>query len=211
MYYTWEEQEQYNKYYEDLDKNIKRFKDKKTSDRAVYNFSQKLNKAIENGFPIDYAPTPKSMRSYIKYPLLRTSIINGCDEFSSILLDAGANPNIVDHRRYDALENAADFLNNNSDINLFERILDMTKDQDSIDLALSLVCRKLSYTDNICQAITLLLNAGADPKKGFRTCEIYSDGEGAERKAAAAKLKNFIAMHDIRKENKTASYYEYEL
>ena len=210
-YNTWQERAQFDNYYESLEKSIKRFKDKTPSDRATNNFRQKLNTAIENGFPIDYVPRPKSILSYIKYPLLRSSIINGCNEFSSILLDAGANPNLIDHRKHNALDNAADFLNNNSDLNLFERILDMTENSDSIDLALSLVCRKLSYTDNICQAITLLLDAGADPKRGFRTCEIYSDGEDTERKAAAAKLKNLILRYDIRKKNNTAAYYDYEL
>lgn len=213
MAYSLEETTTFDVDYTDLENNIKRFKRKQPTERALRNFKYKLQEKLAYGFPIDYQPNYKNSCDSTKCPLLTKSITLKCDDFTDILLDAGADVNIVSYAGYNSIIYFSIFIDDESNLKVFKKIIDRTTDKETLASALAFICEKhLSSPSNITfEAIKMLLDAGADISSAWHRCTTISNMGNRKLTDKASKLKNSIAMYrqDISPDD--SIFYEYEL
>lgn len=138
-------------------------------------FQEKLGAAISDGYPIDYSPPKYDM------PLLRFVIRRAGDKerykkdkeaMVHVLLELGADPNIIDYKGDDALLHATVMW---TGLPAYKAILERTTDinRKSHDgytplsqLCEYYICLAFSprWREETYRKLTLLLDAGADPK-----------------------------------------------
>lgn len=222
--YAEEEKQKFDEYYDFFSKLIRKTKRHTKSRKSINNFTRHLEDKLGDGFPIDYVPDYLSQSN----TLLFCSILYETDAFTMALLDAGADVNFVgDHWARTALLCAAQNIGEESDVDVFYRIAEKTKDIDATSTAgrtaLSEVCASAAvYPMSVkYEFVRILLDFGADPRPA---CDIldsyissYNTDTGQLKKyvsKSSQKLKNYIVMYAAQMNNTKNSKeagFDYEL
>lgn len=208
------------KTYLELRKNIEN-----AHTRSGITFKTNLQKALKQGFPIDYRPA--CISNTRDTTLLNYSIARSKPNITKILLDAGADVNTTDNKNWNALKYVAYYLMN---VDIFQEIAEKTNDVNIASActeflfdgitALGTLCLRFCYAHGskslkheIIKQIKILLDLGADPylDDEWLTKDYYTD----ESRKSQKELKEYIDMYVLQKsemvDKRHPLQYEYEI
>lgn len=186
------------------------------SRQSAYIFKKELQRAMKNGYDIDYAPQKPVLDSLLLWSIRTENL-----PVAYALIDAGADIDKPNDNGVTALMLATRRLyvhSSESFVHLFEKLLKKTRNIDAIDCkdetAIGALCWRYVYTEGdrfFLPFIKKMLHAGANPFLGVWYTENTKQKYAKYKEQLVTMLSSYLEQKQELEKKEAETCYDYEI